>query len=56
MSSDIQARPIVVKLVDGIRTIRSLVENENGSLSEETVRKIYGVCTKLVPLASRRLE
>jgi len=28
MSSDIRARPIVVKLLDGIRTIRSLVETE----------------------------
>ena len=56
MSSDIQARPIVVKLLDGIKTIRSLVENENGPLSEETVRKVHGVCAELVPLSSRRLE
>lgn len=56
MSSDIQARPIVVKLLDGIKTIRSLVENENVPLSEETVRKVHGVCAELVPLASRRLE
>jgi hypothetical protein len=56
MSSDIQGRPIVVKLLDGINTIRSLVESENGPLSEETVRKIHGVCAELVPLSSRRLE
>jgi hypothetical protein len=56
MSSDIRARPIVVKLLDGIQRIRSLVESENGSLSEETVRKIHGVCADLVPLSSRRLE
>jgi hypothetical protein len=56
MSSDIRARPIVVKLLDGIQTIRSLVESENGPLSEETVRKVHGVCTELVPLSSRRLE
>jgi hypothetical protein len=56
MSSDIRARPIVVKLLDGIHTIRSLVENENGPPSEETVRKIHGVCAELVPLSSRRLE
>jgi len=56
MSSDIRARPIVVKLLDGIHTIRSLVENENGPPSEETVRKIHGVCTELVLLSSRRLE
>ena len=56
MSSDIQARPIVVKLLDGIKTIRSLVENENVPLSEETVRKVHAVCAALVPLSSRRLE
>jgi len=56
MSGDIQSRPIVRKLLDGIQTIRSLVENENGPLSEETVRKVHGVCAELVPLSSRRLE
>jgi hypothetical protein len=55
-SSDIQARQIVVKLLDGLRTIRSLVESENGPPSEETVRKVHGVCAELVPLSSRRLE
>jgi hypothetical protein len=56
INTDIQGRPIVVKLLDGIHTIRSLVENENGPLSEETVRKVHGVCAELVPLSSRRLE
>jgi hypothetical protein len=56
LNTDIQGRPIVVKLLDGIHTIRSLVENENGPLSEETVRKVHGVCAELVPLSSRRLE
>jgi len=56
MSSDIRARPIVVKLLGGIHTIRSLVESQNGPLSEETVRKVHGVCAELVPLSSRRLE
>jgi len=56
MSSDIRARPIVVKLLDGIHTIRSLVESENGTLSEETVRKVHAVCAELVPLSSRRLD
>src|SRR5215469_15603831 len=55
-SSDIQGRPIVKKLLDGLQTIRSLVESENGPLSEETVRKVHGVCAELVPLLSRRLE
>ena len=56
MSSDIRTRPIVVKLLNGIQTIRSLVESENGPLSEETVRKVHGVCAKLVPLSSRRSD
>ena len=56
MSSDIQSRPIVVKLLNGIHTIDSLVESENGPLSEETVRKVHDVCAELVPLSSRRLE
>ena len=53
MSSDIQARPIVKKLLDGLQTIRSLIESENGPLSEETVRKVHGICAGLVPLSSR---
>jgi len=56
MSSDIRARPIVVKLRDGIQTIRSLVESDNGPPSEETVRKVHAVCAELVPLSSRRLD
>jgi len=56
MTSDIGQRPIVVKLLDGIRTIRSLVESENGPPSEETVRKVHDVCAELVPLSSRRLD
>ena len=56
MSSDIQARPIIKKLLDGIQTIRSLLEGENGPLPEETVRKVHQVCAELVPLPSRRLD
>jgi hypothetical protein len=56
MGGDIRARPIVVKLLDGIHTIRTLVESETGPLSEETVQKVHGVCAELVPLSSRRLE
>jgi hypothetical protein len=54
MSSDIQGRPIVVKLLDGIRRIRTL--GENGPLPEETVHKVHGICEELVPLSSRRLD
>jgi hypothetical protein len=54
MSSDVQARPIVAKLLDGIRRIRTL--SENGPLPEETVRKVHGICKDLVPLSARRLD
>lgn len=56
MNNDIQNRPIVAKLLDGTRTIRSLVESESGPPSKETVRKVHDVCAELVPLSSRRLE
>jgi hypothetical protein len=56
MNGDIRARPIVVKMLKGIQTIRSLVESESGPPSQETVRKIHDICAKLVPLSSRRLE
>jgi hypothetical protein len=56
MSSDSQGRPIVAKLLDGLRRIRTLAESENGPLPEETVRKVHGICKELVPLSSRRLD
>jgi hypothetical protein len=56
VSSDSQARPIVAKLLDGIRRIRVLIGGENGSLPEKTVRKVHGICKELVPLSSRRLD
>jgi hypothetical protein len=54
MSSDMQGHPIVVKLLDGIHTIHTLVESENGPVPEETVRKVHAFCAELVPLSSRR--
>jgi hypothetical protein len=54
MSSDIQNRPMFVKLLDGIRRIRTLVERENGPLPEQTIREIHSICGELVPLSSRR--
>jgi hypothetical protein len=54
MSSDIQGRPMLVKLLDGIRRIRTLVESENGPLPKETVREVHDICAELVPLSSRR--
>jgi hypothetical protein len=54
MSSDSQAHPIVVKMLDGMRRIRTLSENE--PLPEETVRKVHSICEELVPLSSRRVD
>jgi hypothetical protein len=53
-SSDIQERPMVRKLLDGIRRIRTLAEGENSPLPEETVQQIHSICEELVPLSSRR--
>jgi hypothetical protein len=54
MSSDIQNRPMIVKLLDGIRRIRTVVERENRAPTEKTVREIDGICEELVRLSSRR--
>jgi len=54
MSSDVQSRPVVVKLLDGIRRIRTVVEAGNGPVPEETVREVHRICEELVPLSSRR--
>ena len=54
MSSEIQTRPMVAKMLQGIRRIRMLIQNENGPPTEKTVREIDGICEKLVRLSSRR--
>ena len=56
MSNDIQNRPMIVKLLDGIRRIRTVVERENGPLPEETVREVHRICEELVPLSSQRSD
>jgi hypothetical protein len=56
MSTDIQNRPMIVKLLDGIRRIRTLLERENGPLPEQTIREVHSICEELVPLSSRRLD
>jgi hypothetical protein len=52
MSSDVQRRPMLVKLVGGIGSIRALVESESGPLPKETVQKIHEICEDLVRLSS----
>jgi hypothetical protein len=54
LSSKIKKRPIVAKMVEGIRRIRVLIQSENGPPTEKTVREIDGICEQLVRLSSRR--
>ncbi len=53
LSSKVKKRPIVAKMVEGIRRIRVLIQNENGPPTEKTVRAIDGICEELVRLSSR---
>ena len=54
LSSKAKKRAIVAKMVQGIRRIRVLIQNENGPPTEKTVREIDGICEELVRLSSRR--
>jgi hypothetical protein len=54
LSSKVKKRPIVAKMVEGIRRIRVLIQNENGPPTEKTVKEIDGICEQLVMLSSRR--
>jgi hypothetical protein len=53
VSSETQAHPLVAKMLEGLRRIRALIQNENGPLTEKTVREIDGICEELVRLSSR---
>ena len=46
--------PMVVKMLEGLRKIRSLLDEANGSISEQTVREIGKTCTELVATSSHR--
>ena len=54
MSRKTRSRPIVAKMLEGIRSIRALIQNENGPLTEKTIREIDRICEELVRLSSRR--
>jgi hypothetical protein len=54
MNTEIKSRPMVARMLEGIRRIRVLIQNENGPPTEKTVREIDGICEKLVRLSSRR--
>ena len=53
LNSEVKKRPIVAKMVEGIRRIRVLIQNENGPPTEKTVREIDGICAQLVRLSSQ---
>lgn len=53
LSSEVKNRPIVAKMVEGIRRIRVIIQNENGPPTENTVREINGISKDLVRLSSR---
>jgi hypothetical protein len=54
MNSEIQTRPVVAKMLEGIRRIRLLIPNEKEAVTEKTVREIGEICKELVGLASER--
>jgi len=53
---DIQTRPIVAKLRDGLHRVRLVTQGKNEPLPEEAVRQVHDVCRELVSLSSQRLD
>jgi hypothetical protein len=53
MNAKIQARPMVAKMLEGLRRIRVLIQNGNEPPTEKTVKEIDGICKELVRLLSR---
>jgi hypothetical protein len=53
MKSEIRSRPVVTKMLTGIRRIRALISNDKESPTEKTVREIDEICKELVRLSSR---
>ena len=53
MNGEIQTRPMVAKVLEGIRKIRALIPNEKEPLAEKTVREIDQICKELVRRSSR---
>ncbi len=47
-------RPMVMNMLNGIRQIRALVQEQNKPLTEKTVRQIRSICRDLVTAASQR--
>lgn len=56
ISGEMHGRPMVGKMIEGLRRIHVLVERGDGPLPEETVREIHGICQELVRLSSKRTD
>jgi hypothetical protein len=54
MNSRTKPDPLVAQMLDGIRKIRALIENESGPVPQDDIRKIHRICAELVRLSSRR--
>jgi hypothetical protein len=55
MKGDIGRRPVIAKMIKGIRRIRLLIQNETGPMREKTLREIRSACDDLVSISSKRL-
>lgn len=53
INGDIQTRPIVAKMLEGLHKIRALIPTETQPVTEETVREIDRICKELVRLLPR---
>lgn len=53
MKSEFRTRPMVAKMLEGIRKIRALIPNDTEPVTEKTVREIDRICNELVRLSSR---
>ncbi len=54
MPTKTRNHPMMVKMLQGLRKVRSAMDEDNGTLSKETVKAIKGTCSELVTLASHR--
>jgi hypothetical protein len=54
MPSKTRNHPTMMKMLQGLHNVRSAMEEDNGTLSKETVKSIKNTCSELVTLASHR--
>ena len=54
MNTAMQKRPIVTKMLEGIRRIRALIQEQSGPPNEKTIKEIEEISKELVTLSSQR--